>query len=311
MAAAVAAALALGSAGCGGGGAATGSNGLEKVVFGLAPVAPAGAFQVGIDQGFFKAEGIELELKVVQGGAAVLPGVMSGNPMFATSNAITLLTARDQGIPVKIVSNASADRVPPAKGLYGVVARQGSAIRTTADLKGKTVAINTLRGLGEFTVGEAVKKAGGAPGDVHYVELPFPDMAAALKKGNVDAVWVPEPFLTSLTTDGTGQLAGYTTQESVPGLASYVFTSERTDADVVARMTRALKKTLDYAEGHTDKVQAAATVLSGIPLATLQKSGMESFGTDLHTDTLSAVGNLMQQRGWIKDGAGAVKGLLP
>jgi NitT/TauT family transport system substrate-binding protein len=313
LVATAATALALGLAACGGGGDEGGGGGesLQKVVMGIAPVAPAAVFQVGIDQGFFEDEGINLELKMVQGGAAVLPGVVAGDPQFATSNAITLLNARDQGIPVKIVSNGSADRLPPEKGLYGVVARTGSDIKSTADLRGKSLAVNTLRGLGEFTVGEAVRKAGGNPTDVPYVELPFPDMPAALTNANVDAVWVPEPFLTQLITGGTGQLVGYTTQESVPGLASYVFTSERTDADLVERMTRALNKMLEYGEAHTDEVQTAAVEITGIPLETLQKSGMESFGTDLHEDTLRTVADLMEERGWIKDGSAAVEGLLP
>src|SRR5918993_5864736 len=103
-------------------------------------------------------------------------------------------------------------------------------------------------------------------------------MLLARAGGTVDAVWVPEPFLTQLTTDGTGQLVGYTTQESVPGLASYVFTSAQTDPDLVERMTRALNETLEYGEEHTDEVQVAAAEISGIAPEVLAQSGMETFG---------------------------------
>jgi NitT/TauT family transport system substrate-binding protein len=277
-------------------------------------VAPTGALQVGVDQGFFKDEGIQLDIQKVQGGAAVLPGVMAGNPQFATSNAITLLTARDKGLGIKIVSNWSSDKLPPEKGLYGVVAPKGSAVKTLKDLEGKKVAVNTLKGLGDFTVGEATRKAGGNPDKINFVELAFPDMTAALTGGSVDAVWVPEPFLDTLLGDGQHQLVGYTTQQSVPGLASYVFTSEqleKSDPALLKAMTRALEKTLVYADKHTDEVRAAAAVITGLPLETLKATPMEAFGTDLGEKNLKTVAGLMQKRGWIKDGDAAVKGVLP
>jgi NitT/TauT family transport system substrate-binding protein len=322
LAATASAALVIGLAACGGdsGGDSGGSDGgsssegeLQTVIFGVAPVAPTGALQVGVDQGFFEEEGIELDVQQVQGGAAVLPGVMAGDPQFATSNAITLLTARDQGLGVKIVSNWSSDKLPPEKGLYGVVVPTGSDIATLKDLEGKKVATNTLRGLGDFTVSEAARKAGANPDNINFVELPFPDMPAALESGSVDAMWVPEPFLSTAIASGN-QLVAYTTQESVPGLASYVFTSEqlaKEDPDLLAAMTRALEKTLVYADEHTDEVQAAAAEITGLPLETLQASGMEAFGTDLGEDNLNEVASLMEQRGWIEDGDAAVEGLLP
>jgi NitT/TauT family transport system substrate-binding protein len=319
LVAAATGALMAGLAACGGGDteggdAAAGTDELQKVVFGVAPVAPTGALQVGIDQGFFEQEGIELETKLVQGGAAVLPGVLAGNPQFSTSNAITLLDARDQGLPIKIVTHWSSDRLPPEKGLYGVVAAPGSGIASLPDLQGKKVAVNTLQGLGHFTVSEAVRKAGGNPDQINFVELAFPDMPASLTGGNVDAVWVPEPFLTQLTGDGSGQLVAYTTQESVPGLASYVITSEKliqSDPELVEGMTRALNKTLEYAEEHTDEVIVAAAEITGLPAETLKASGMEAFGTDVRQAQLAQVATLMEQRGWIKDGKSAVEGVLP
>lgn len=308
LAATLTATLALSLAACG---SDEGAGGAEKVTLGIAPVAPSAIFQVGVDQGFFEDEGIELEITIVQGGSAVLPGVIAGKPQFATSNAMTLLTAGDQNIPVKIVSNASSDQLPPGKGAFGVVAPAGSDIKTTADLAGKMVAVNTLKGLGDFTIGEAIRNAGGDPDDVKYLELPFPDMAAALKKEHVDAVWVTEPYLTQLTTDGSGQLVGYTTQESLPGLPAYVFTSAKTDDDVVARMTRALNATLEYAESHPEEVRSAAVELTGLPRETIEASVLGAFGTDLHEDTLREAAELMEDRNWIDDGSTAADRVLP
>ena len=211
-------ALALGLTACGDdGGGDSGDGGLEKVSLSLPPASPSGAYQLGKNKGFFEEEGIDLELVVNQGGAAVIPGLVSGNPQFATSNVMSALTATDNNLPLNAIAPGSADHAPPDKGMYGVVAPKGSDLKKTADLENITIAVNTLKGLGEFTVYKAIEKAGADPKSVKFVEVPFPDMPAALKNKRVDAVWVAEPFLTQLTTDGTGQLVGYTTQESYPG----------------------------------------------------------------------------------------------
>ena len=77
----------------------------------------------------------------------------------------------------------------------------GSAIKSAKDLAGKKVAVNTLNNINTTTINEIVRKDGGDPSGIQYVELAFPDIPAAVSKGDVDAGQVVEPFLAS----GTGQ----------------------------------------------------------------------------------------------------------
>ena len=303
-------ALTLGLGACGGDDGGSAEGGLDKVTLSLPPASPSGVYQLGKNKGFFEEEGIDVELVVNQGGAAVIPGVVAGNPQFATSNVISLLTATDQGIPVKAIASGSADHAPPDPGMYGVVSPEGSDIVKTADLEGQTIAVNTLKGLGEFTVREAVANAGGDRDLVKFVEVPFPDMPAALKNNQVDAVWVPEPFLTQLTTDGTGQLVGYTTQESYPGMAVVIFTKEQTDADLIERMTRAIYKSHAYGVEHTEEVQEGAAEFTGLPLETVKAAGMENFPTEIDEDAIAEVATKMEELGWIEDGSAAADRML-
>lgn len=311
LATASAIALAFGLAACGGGGGSGEDGELQKVSLSLPPASPSGVYQLGKNKGFFEEEGIDVELVVNQGGAAVIPGVVSGKPEFAASNVISLLTARDQGIPVKAIAPGSADHAPPDPGMYGVVSAEGSDIKKTADLEGTTVAVNTLKGLGEFTVRQAMKNAGADDSKLKLVEVPFQDMPAALKNDRVDAVWVPEPFLTQLTNDGTGQLVGYTTQESFPGMAVAIFTRDQTDADLTERMQRAIIKSHEYGQGHTEEVQEAAAEFTGLPLDTVKAAGMENFPAEVDTEAISEIASLMEELGWIKDGSGAAEDLIP
>ena len=122
-------ALALGLAACGDdGGGGSGEGGMDKVSLSLPPASPSGAYQLGKNQGFFEEEGIDLELVINQGGAAVIPGLVSGNPQFATSNVMSALTATGQNLPLKAIAPGSADHAPPDPGMYGVVTPKGSDI---------------------------------------------------------------------------------------------------------------------------------------------------------------------------------------
>ena len=158
---------------------------------------------------------------------------------------------------------------------------------------------------------KAIEKSGADPKSVKFVEVPFPDMPAALKNKRVDAVWVPEPFLTQLTTDGTGQLVGYTTQESYPGLAVLICTRKQTDKDLIERMQRAIIKSAEYAQAHTKETQEAAAEFSGLDVKTVEAAPMEDFPTEIDTEYISDIAEDMQELGWVKDGSAAAKALLP
>lgn len=304
----------IGLAACGeGSSTAANEEGLREVKIGMLPILPTGAMQVGIDQGFFEDHDIDLEIETAQGGAALIPAVMSGKPQFASSNPISLLTARDKGLPVEVVSHWSSDHEAGEKGVNGVVALKASGIASPADLEGKTVAINTLKSMGDLAVREAVRKDSGDPEAVKFVELAFPDMSAALESKDVDAVWVPEPFLGGLVAGGA-TLVTYATQEAVSGFPTqYIFTSEKlakSEPDLVKDMGAALEETLEYADGHPDEVKAAAAELIGIPPKALAGAEVEAFGTDLREAQLTEVGALMRKDDLISKEAD-VSGLLP
>jgi ABC-type amino acid transport substrate-binding protein len=77
-----------------------------------------------------------------------------------------------------------------------VLVKDSGPIRTPKDLEGRTVAVNTLQNVGPLTINAALEKAGVDYESVKYVEVPFPEMAAALEADRVDAAWVVEPFVT-------------------------------------------------------------------------------------------------------------------
>ncbi|HZB18776.1 MAG TPA: ABC transporter substrate-binding protein [Blastococcus sp.] len=295
--------------------ASSGEGGeVREVTVGMLPILPTAALYAGIEEGFFEDRGIEVTVETGQGGAALLPAVMAGQIDFATSNPVSLLQARGEELDVRVIAHWTSALSEGEQDINGVVAAAGSGIESAADLAGKTVAVNTLNGMGGLTIREAVRQDGGDPDAVEFVELPFPDMPAALSGGNVDAVWVPEPFLSSLQAAGN-VVATYSSMESVPGHPTQLFfTSPQllaSDPELVEDFTAAVEETLEFADENPDAVKAqVAQVLPQLPPEATENVLLEEFGTDLRRDQLEQLGQLMVEDGLLEEDAD-VDGLLP
>ncbi len=314
-------ATALVLAACGGGddeasGAASGGGDgggeVRQVTVGMLPVISTAALYVGIDQGYFADRDIELEIETGQGGAALIPAIAAGDMQFATSNPVSLLQARDQGLDLRVIAHWTSVYAEGEEDPNGVLVKPGSGIASAADLAGRRIAVNTLNGMGQLTIDEAIRQDGGDPGSVTYVELGFPDMPAALEAGNVDAVWIGEPFKTQLLTAGN-VVASYSSK-SVPGHPTTMFFTSgeliESDPEIVEDMTAALEDTLEYVVENPDTVRAAAVEDLGVPQEVVDVVMLDEFGTDLRRPQIERLGELMVDAGLVEDAAD-VDGLLP
>jgi NitT/TauT family transport system substrate-binding protein len=280
----------------------------------MLPILPTAALYAGIEEGFFEDHGIEVTVVTGQGGAALLPAVMAGQIDFATSNPVSLLQARGENLDVRVIAHWTSALSEGDTDINGVVSAAGTGIESAADLAGKRVAVNTLNGMGGLTIREAVRKDGGDPDSIQFVELPFPDMPGALTGGNVDAVWVPEPFLSSLQSGGN-TVATYASKESVPGHPTQLFFTSgqlmESDPELVGDFTAAVEETLEFADENADAVKAQiGQVLPQLPPEVAENVLLEEFGTYLRRDQLEQLGELMVEDGLLEEDAD-VDGLLP
>ncbi|WP_306212559.1 ABC transporter substrate-binding protein [Actinoplanes sp. RD1] len=254
-------ALTATGAGCGssGGGGTTTENGVDQVKVGVIPIVDVAPIYLGQQKGFFASRKIELTMESGQGGAAIVPGVVSGQFQFGFSNITSLLVAQTKNVPVKIVANGVASTGAAGKDFGGVAVRKDSPITKAADLAGKKIAVNTLKNIGDTTVRESVRKAGGDPSGISFVEMPFANMPAAVEQGQVDAAWVVEPSLSAITGAG-GRVVAWNYVDAAPDLtvAAYFASTKLVGekADLVKRFTEAINESLTYADAHPDEVRA-------------------------------------------------------
>lgn len=293
---ATAAAAALMLTACGGGNGADegGEAGgeteeLREVTIGVLSIAPSVGVAYGIEHGIFEEHGFDVTYEISSAGAAMLPAVSAGQLDFGVGNPLSVTTAVDQGLEMKIIAGYS-NSLEEGNDVAGVVTRADSGIETWADLEGETTAVNALKTLGDLTVMHLAEEDGADPQALNFSEIGFPDMPAQLERGNADAVWIPEPFLSQLLEDDANKLVGYSFQETDPGMATMVtFTSGQLaeeDPEMVADFAEAMTAALEASQNDQEGSRELLVEFLEIPEEAAQELVMERLDGEVNREKL-------------------------
>jgi NitT/TauT family transport system substrate-binding protein len=219
-----------------------------KGKLGYMKIVDTAAMFVAMEKGFFKAEGLELETVPMVGGAAIAPAVASGDLQIGWTNVISHYQAHAEGFGFKFIAGG-ATNVKGSNDTHAVLVTKASPIIRAKDLEGKTVAVNTLKNIVHLMALAWLDKNGANSTKVKFVEIPFPNMEAALAGGKIDAASVHEPFVTASTGRGVARVLAYNWGEVLPKflIASW-FASEKwiqKNREVVQSFVRAINRGVD------------------------------------------------------------------
>jgi NitT/TauT family transport system substrate-binding protein len=292
----------------GGGGASnagdsTGGGKLTPISMGVTATADSAPLWLGVQQGIFEKHGIDLKLEKAQGGAAILPAVLSGDEQFGQVSIPSIVIARDKGIDLSLISPLDYTTGDPKSDSAGIFVMPNSGIHSLTDLAGKTVASNTLANVGDLTMRAAVDQAGGDSSTMHLVEMNFPDMIPALKNGSIDAAWLGEPFCVLAQQQGIVNLAYHLPSLNPEYLIAGVMTSgayAKRAPDVVAGFTAAMTESLDYAEQHPDEARAVLSTYTEIAPDVQAAMVMPRFLSTTNKESVQLVADLALKQGFVK-----------
>lgn len=184
---------------------------------------------VAADKGFFRKEGLEVELIQVSPRLGAM-AVMNGDVAFTTSFTSTF-RAILQGVPLKLVM------VALKKGIYYLVTRP--EIKNVQELKGKKLGIATIRGTDSIVADELLRSKGFNPALLQQIVIGDTRLRAqALMTGVVQAVSLSPPHDLLLKNMGYNILAG-PPEIGLP--ASGLFTSNRLLQENPQTVNRALR----------------------------------------------------------------------
>jgi NitT/TauT family transport system substrate-binding protein len=228
---------------------------------------------------------------------------MSGEDQFGFSNVVSLVTARSKQLPLRVVSQGASGHKTENEAFDTLLVPKGSAIKQAQDLEGKTVAVNALNNIGPLSINYAVEQAGADPKKVKYVEVPFPDMIAAVEAGRVDAAWVVEPFASQGLAAGARSIfAPFEAVSPDLTIATYFTTDQyiKQNADVVDRFVSAMQKSLAYASKNPEAVRKVVLTYTKIPPQAAEKMKLPNWNPEYNDASIDKTIELAQKYGFIE-----------
>jgi NitT/TauT family transport system substrate-binding protein len=178
--------------------------------------------------------------------------MVAGELPIVYSNYFSLLTAADQGLPVRVFREN--DR-PGVQGLYVV---PDSDITEPGDFEGASIAVSGLGNVMEITSRAVLEHHGVDLDSVEFVELAPPTMLQALEQGQVDAAWLVEPFATLGQAEQDVRMVvsafeGPSEDSPVAGWATTADVAE-SDPDMLAAFSAAMDEAMEIVHSEPDAV---------------------------------------------------------
>ena len=223
---ATALALAL-AAGCSSGGGTGASSSIEKPNLNVAvvPAVDSAGFFVALDEGLFKAQGLNVTFNAASSSETVIADQAKGVYDITGGNYVSYIQAQQKGeANLDIFAEASV-MGPGAQGIYTM---PGSPIKNLADLKNHTIAINAPKDILYLLAASVLAEHGISPATVNFANVAFPSMIPDLQSGAISAAVMPEPFASGTEQDVGGVPLADLDQGATAGfpVAGYVVTKQ-------------------------------------------------------------------------------------
>lgn len=213
---------------------------------------------VAMSQGFFEAEGLQVELTNGGGGDKVMTAVVSGQSDIGLAGPEACIYVREQGkedVPVIFAQLTQRD------GSF-LVGREDEDF-SWEDLRGKTIIGGRKGGVPEMTLEYVMAQNGVQPHEDATVDtsVQFNMMAGAFTGGQGDYVTLFEPTATEVEMAGKGHVLCSIGEQSglIPYTAYFANRSYMEEnGDVVQRFTNAIARAQRWMAEHSDREVAEA-----------------------------------------------------
>ena len=207
---------------------------------------------VAIEEGYFKDEGIELELVNGLGADKTMTAVLSGESEIGFMGSEASIYVYNEGAEDYVVNFA---QLTQRAGNF-LVSRESEPDFKMTDLKGKTVLGGRKGGMPQMVFEYILKKYGMNPEtDLNIItNIDFGMTAQAFSGGSGEYTVEFEPSATALEKEGSGYVvsslgveSGYVPYTAYSAKKSYI----KDNPEVIQGFVNALQKGMDYVNTHT------------------------------------------------------------
>lgn len=277
---------------------------LTQVSVGVIPIVDVAPIYLGAQEGIFEEHGLELDLTLAQGGAAIIPAVQSGDFDFGFSNITSLVIGKSQGLPLQLVAPGPQTTGNVGEDFSSLLVPEDSDAESIADLEGQSVAVNTLNNINDTVLKEGLTQAGGDAEAMNLVEVAFPDMGGQLESGNVDAIMAVEPFATLAKDAGAREIySPYAEPIEDLMIAGYFASTDmiEEDPELVDSFVAAMKESQQYAEDNPEEAKEILPEYSEIDPEIIDSLNMPRFPQEINVESTERIIELSEQTGLIDE----------
>jgi NitT/TauT family transport system substrate-binding protein len=259
-----------------------------------------------LQEGYFKAEGLDVTLQTSQqGGAVGLPAMAGGAFEISYTNATSMLLAMESGIDLRIIASASFTGSEPPDPA-GILSRKADNLTNGKQLEGKTIGVSARLNFNWLLTRGWVKATGGDPDKVTYRELPLPQHFDALKARQVDAVMTTDPFLTAGLRDPDLAIVGWPFSTVLPHvqIGFYVTMAQTAEKrpELVDKFVDGLRKGSAWVNANVGTEPYLRLIQSYTKMepALIASIKLPEATTDVDAASVTKIAALMRENGMLK-----------
>jgi len=187
----------------------TSSWGLTTVKLGVLKLSNSAPIFIGMDKGFFEAEGVKIEPVWFKAAQPIAVATATGDiDVGATGLTAGLYNSIAQGMKIAVV--ADKGREWPGYKLTALLVNTEqwkAGVRDLKDLKGKRVGITQIGSTFHYMLGNILEKKGMALADMKVVPLgSLASMRDVLISNQIESAFLNQPFVTAMEKNGTGNV---------------------------------------------------------------------------------------------------------
>ncbi|QRX82276.1 taurine ABC transporter substrate-binding protein [Glaciimonas sp. PAMC28666] len=203
--------------------------------------------------------GYKISFRKLASGADVIRALASGSVQIGEAGSAPIASGLSQGLDIELFW--ILDNINNAEAL---VVRDGSGVKTLADLKGKRIAVPFVS-TSHFHTLLALEQAKIDPRSVKILNMRPPEIAAAWERGDIDATFIWDPVLAKVKKSGhvlttSGEIARQTGKATFDGVVVNKSFARQNDAFLTALVKILAQTDDDYRRNKVAWVADSAQV---------------------------------------------------
>jgi NitT/TauT family transport system substrate-binding protein len=225
------------------------------VRIGALAIDAAGEAYYGTDSGIFASNGITPQVTTLVAGSAIIAAVLGGDLDVGFSNPLQIAAAIARGIPLQMLAPAALYSKSDASA--NIFVAKDAPFKSPKDLVGATFGVGALGDFNQLSLLAWLDANGVSRDSVHFVELTFAQLGAALQRGTVQAASIPEPFKSDAIRAGQVRAFGDTYLAIQPEITPIVWFTTKSwlqkNPDTAKKLLAGIYATARWANTHVQE----------------------------------------------------------